>query len=89
MYTNIFWHHKHKISYFQDDKSQRTVTRKFSEKTSLQGVRYIVDARRWYSKLFWITCFTGALVATSIQLYRVTEIYSYHFIFLNMSDRQL
>lgn len=51
---------------------------RFADKTSLQGVRFIEDAGRWYSRAMWTAFFVGALLVSTWQMYYVfSEFLSY------------
>ena len=56
----------------------KTILSKFADKTSVQGILYIKESRRWVSRSFWILLFMVGTGAVVWQLIDIVQKYMSH-----------
>ena len=61
-----------------NEKGMKGILSKFADKTSVQGIIYIKEARRWASRSFWIFLFMLGTAAVVWQLIDIVQKYMSH-----------
>ena len=61
-----------------NEKGMKTILSKFADKTSVQGILYIKESRRWASRSFWIFLFMVGTGAVVWQLIDIVQKYMSH-----------